>query len=192
MDILLVVLLLSFVSYVAARLAWRSSVREKRTAGILTEIAAGTRRPALVLHAAGALLLTASIGFGLFQGRVSRGVSVRGVLGALLVVCAGLLMAWAIAELRSWRLLPEIDADHDLCTTGPYGLVRHPMYLALDLLGIGAAVWVATAPAIVAAVLLVVGGDLRARLEEAVLLDAFGDRYREYMRSVGRTIPFLN
>lgn len=192
MDILLVVLQLSFVSYVAARLAWRSSGSEKRSADILTEIAAGTRRPALALHAAGALLLMASIAFGLVQGRVSRGVSVRGVLGALLMVCAGLLMTWAIAELRSWRLLPEIDADHELCTTGPYGLVRHPMYLALDLLGIGAAVWVATAPALVAAVLLVVGGDLRARLEEAVLLDAFGDRYREYMRSVGRTIPFLN
>ena len=192
MDILLVVLQLGFVSYVAARLAWRSSDREKRSAGILTEIEAGTRRPALALHAAGALLLMVSIAFALVQGRVSRGVGVRGVLGALLMVCAGLLMTWAIAELRSWRLLPDIDADHELCTTGPYGLVRHPMYLALDLLGIAAAVWVATAPALLAAVLLVVGGDLRARLEEAVLLDAFGDRYREYMRSVGRTATFLS
>lgn len=35
------------------------------------------------------------------------------------------------------------------------------------------------------------GGDARARLEERLLIEVFGDRYREYMRRVRRTIPFL-
>jgi protein-S-isoprenylcysteine O-methyltransferase Ste14 len=33
------------------------------------------------------------------------------------------------------------------------------------------------------------GGDLRARAEETVLLAVFGDRYREYQRRVKRFIP---
>ena len=137
------------------------------------------------------MLLWAGVVFALVERRVSRAVTVRGVLGAVLVLCAALLMAWSVRALRSWRLLPTIDAGHELCTTGPYGLVRHPMYLAIDLLGVGSAVWVGTAPIVLAGAVLVLGGDLRARIEERALVEAFGDRYRHYMKQVRRTLPLV-
>ncbi len=111
------------------------------------------------------------------------------VLGALTIVAGTALLAWSLSALRSWRFLPEITLDHELCTTGPYALVRHPNYLALDLLGLGSATWLPTMPMLIAAVLLVVGGDWRARVEEKALIGAFGDRYRDYMRRVRRSIP---
>ena len=63
------------------------------------------------------------------------------------------------------------------------------MYLAVDVLGLGSAVWVATPVVTLAALLLVIGGDLRGRAEEEVLLAAFKDRYRHYMRQVRRIVP---
>lgn len=98
-------------------------------------------------------------------------------------------MVWSSLVLRSWRLLPKVEADHELCTTGPYGFVRHPMYLAINLLAVGSAVWVPTGVVILATLMLIVGSDLRGRMEEKVLLEAFGDRYRDYQRRVRRTLP---
>lgn len=100
-------------------------------------------------------------------------------------------MAWSFTALQSWRLLPTVDPGDQLCTTGPYRFVRHPMYLAVDLLGLGSVVWVPRPLITFATLLLVFGGDLRARTEEKVLLEAFGERYREYIRQVRRTVPFL-
>jgi protein-S-isoprenylcysteine O-methyltransferase Ste14 len=190
MDIFLVALQISFFAPVLIRAAGNTGGAAEKT-GILTEIAASARRPVMVLHGIGLLLVWAGVMFALMEGRVSRMVTVRGTLGAVLLLCAALLMTWSIVALRSWRLLPIVDPGHELCMTGPYGVVRHPMYLALDLLGLGSAVWVGTALVAVAATLLVVGGDLRARREEKALVEVFGDRYRGYMMRVGRTIPFL-
>ena len=67
--------------------------------------------------------------------------------------------------------------------------IRHPIYLAFDLLGVGLAVAVPTPMVIAGAVLLIVGGDLRARAEERALVEAFGNRYQEYARHVARRIP---
>ncbi|MBI4486445.1 MAG: hypothetical protein HY655_10580 [Acidobacteria bacterium] len=63
------------------------------------------------------------------------------------------------------------------------------MYLAIDLLAVGSAVWVPTPLVLIGAVALAIGGDLRARIEERALLEAFGERYRNYLRRVRRTVP---
>jgi protein-S-isoprenylcysteine O-methyltransferase Ste14 len=63
------------------------------------------------------------------------------------------------------------------------------MYVAVDLLALGSAAWVPTRLVIVGALLLLVGGDLRARAEEKVLVEAFGRRYRDYMTRVRRMLP---
>lgn len=125
----------------------------------------------------------------LAAGRVERSLSVGGAAGALIALIGTALVTWSLTTLKSWRFLPAVAANHELCTTGPYALVRHPMYLAVDLLGLGLAVWVPTTPMALGALALVVGGDLRARAEERALLQSFGERYRDYMERVQRMIP---
>lgn len=191
MDIVLVALHALFFAPILVRLSGRSDGGRTHAARFLAEIAASARHPALILHAGGLLFLWAGVALALVDGRVSRAVSLRGAVGGFLLLCAVFLMTWSLAVLRSWRLLPVVDSGHQLCTTGPYGLVRHPMYLAIDLLGLGSAAWVGTLPVLLAAGLLVLGGDLRARREEKVLIEVFGDRYRDYVRRVRRTVPLL-
>ncbi len=102
-----------------------------------------------------------------------------------------ILLRAALRRVRSWRLLPNVEAGHELCTIGPYGIVRHSIYLALDFLAVGMAAWARTPALILAAVLLLVGGDLRARLEERFLLATYRDVYRAYMDRVARFVPAL-
>jgi len=44
---------------------------------------------------------------------------------------------------------------------------------------------------LVGTTLVIAGGDIRARAEEKILLQAFGERYRDYMKRARRLIPGL-
>lgn len=185
MDWLLTALQVIFMVPMLARLIGR----QRPATTIVDELAASLRSPGLLVHEIGLLLVWIGYAVVFWTVGVAREVTWRGVTAAILLTAASGLMFWSFATLRSWRLLPTIESGHELCGSGPYRLLRHPIYLAFDLLGIGLAIAVPTAAVIAGAVLLVIGGDLRARAEERALLDAFGDRYRDYMRRVARRIP---
>jgi protein-S-isoprenylcysteine O-methyltransferase Ste14 len=111
--------------------------------------------------------------------------------GILLVYLS--LFSWTHHELgKNWTGLLEIYKDHDLVVTVPYRLVRHPMYSAFFLSGIGvlflSANWL-----ISGLYLLAVSAMYYDRVlpEEAMMTERFGDAYREYMCRTGRLFPGL-
>ena len=192
MDLLLVVLHAGFFAPIVWRLAKRVASRTATThnSAVATQtVVAPHPRVILMFHGAGLVLLYVGLTVALMAGRLTRAVTVRAEIGALIIVAADTLMMWSFTVLEAWRLAPKIEAGDERCTTGPYEFVRHPMYLAVDLLGVGSAVWVPTPIVALAVVLLVLGGELRARAEERVLLQAFGNRYRDYVRRVPRILP---
>jgi protein-S-isoprenylcysteine O-methyltransferase Ste14 len=84
----------------------------------------------------------------------------------------------------------HVQEGHKLVTNGPYRWVRHPMYSTLFLMGLGflllTANWMIGGLMLASVVLLVwarLGG------EEALLIETFGEQYREYMQRSGRFIP---
>ena len=109
--------------------------------------------------------------------------------GGLAMLAASALAGWALAVFRSWRLRASLDPGHELCTAGPFRLIRNPIYLAMDLLALGSWLWMPTALVALGALLVALGGDLRARGEERLLLEVFGQRYAEYRRRVRRFLP---
>jgi protein-S-isoprenylcysteine O-methyltransferase Ste14 len=110
-------------------------------------------------------------------------------VGGFLILLGGALMCWARLAFASWRFRAQIDLGHRLATGGPFRFVRHPIYLGMDLLGIGTCLWIPTPLVWLGAVLMVVVGDLRARAEELLLERAFGDRYIAYRIRTRRFIP---
>ncbi len=122
-----------------------------------------------------------------------NGGSRLGALGIALFV-AGLAIRWyAIVWLgRFFTVNVAIATDHRLIDTGPYRVVRHPSYtgalMAFLGLGLCLANWVSLAVIVVpiSAVFL-----RRIHIEEAALLRAFGDQYRDYMRRTKRLIPAI-
>lgn len=85
----------------------------------------------------------------------------------------------------------ETRHGHTLVTDGPYRFVRHPLYTTGTLLSVALGLltglwWPLTW--LVPSLLLL---HRRTPREEAHLVEAFGDRYRDYMRRTGRYLPRL-
>jgi protein-S-isoprenylcysteine O-methyltransferase Ste14 len=113
--------------------------------------------------------------------------------GCLLALAGAALVLRSRTELGpAWSFVPKADQDTGPVTTGPYRLVRHPIYLGLTLLAMGQALAFGSWPAL----LIVLSGILptfvwRARAEETLLSRTFGERYDVYRRRTRMIIPYL-
>lgn len=114
-------------------------------------------------------------------------------LGAVIFAAALWVFRRSHKELgRNWSITLEIRERHKLVSTGPYALIRHPMYTSFLLMGIGQAFllanWVAGAAGIIGFAVLFF---LRVEKEERMMLENFGPEYRAYMERTRRIIPYL-
>jgi protein-S-isoprenylcysteine O-methyltransferase Ste14 len=110
-----------------------------------------------------------------------------------LLAVFGLAFTWT-ARLHLGPLWSSTSApteDHRIVDTGPYGIVRHPVYAGLLLAVIATAVERGRIEAIGAALVLIAGVSLRAKLEERFLRRDLGeDAYSTYRARVPMLIPF--
>lgn len=73
--------------------------------------------------------------------------------------------------------------------TGVYGRVRHPMYLGVLLVFLGLLVTTLSLITLLLWFLAFFGFDRMASYEERILIQRFGDAYREYQRRVSKWLP---
>lgn len=110
--------------------------------------------------------------------------------GGLVLAIVGIaLMGWSYSVLRSFRLLPVVDRGHQLCVSGPYRCVRHPVYLGVHIFYLGCFLLLPFPAFLVQAVMNVLAYDTRARIEEDVMERAFGGAYVRYARRTRRLLP---
>lgn len=90
----------------------------------------------------------------------------------------------------NWSASLEIRENHSLVDTGVYRYIRHPMYASFLLWGIAQALllhnWIYGLFNIVSFLPMYL---LRVPQEEQMMLNAFGEKYRDYMSRTGRVIP---
>lgn len=92
----------------------------------------------------------------------------------------------------NWSLSLEVREGHRLVTQGLYRHIRHPMYLALVIYGVGQALALpnfVAGPSYLAAMLLLIA--FRLGPEERMMREAFGDEYEAYAARTHRLIPGL-
>ncbi len=163
---------------------------------------AKARRAASRVQDRGSLLVLLGLQWaGLVLNFALAGLFPAGALGGPRAALFGLALAAMLlgVALRGWsiRTLGQyftrdvaVSADQPVVTRGPYRWVRHPAYsgVLLTMLGVGlaAANWASLA-ALLACVFI--GYSYRVRVEEAALLRALGQPYRDYMRRTRRFIP---
>jgi protein-S-isoprenylcysteine O-methyltransferase Ste14 len=101
------------------------------------------------------------------------------------------LFGWVHQALgQNWTAVLALSSEHALVQNGPYRSVRHPMYSAFFIIGIGfgllSANWLM---GIIYLGPLLVMYLSRVALEEQMMLDRFGEPYRQYMKRTGRLLP---
>jgi protein-S-isoprenylcysteine O-methyltransferase Ste14 len=119
-------------------------------------------------------------------------VGYAGAYALAAVTLAGILFTWwaRIHIGRLWSGSITRKEDHHVVDTGPYALVRHPIYTGLILALLATAAAQATANAVAGAVLISVGFWLKARAEERFLTAELGaDAYGAYRRRVPMLVP---
>ena len=111
--------------------------------------------------------------------------------GAALMVAGGCLLFAGVFRLgANLTSLPYPKAHASLVQSGPYGLVRHPIYAAVILLAYGWAFAVRGWLTLVYAAALLIFLDFKAAREEQWLTDKYPE-YPDYQRRVRKLIPFI-
>jgi protein-S-isoprenylcysteine O-methyltransferase Ste14 len=112
--------------------------------------------------------------------------------GATITAVGLIFSVWARRHLgRNWSGTVTIKEDHELITTGPYGIVRHPIYTGLLVAFVGSAIAVGEWRGIVAVLLAFLSFLFKLRIEERWMRERFGDAYRAYCRRVPALVPFV-
>jgi protein-S-isoprenylcysteine O-methyltransferase Ste14 len=93
---------------------------------------------------------------------------------------------------HNWSVSLDLRERHTLVTTGVYAVVRHPMYSGFWLMALAQVLllpnWVAGPAGLVGFAILFFG---RVGREEDMMINAFGDEYRVYMKRTARVIPWI-
>jgi protein-S-isoprenylcysteine O-methyltransferase Ste14 len=128
-------------------------------------------------------LVWASLSFPLWLRWTGVGIALAGFA----------LLQWAQITLgRSWSDTPRMMKGQALITSGPYQFIRHPIYTAFILI-LGSTFFISANwfIGLTWAGMTVLDITSRIGFEESLMVEYFGDQYREYMKKTGRLLPKL-
>lgn len=144
----------------------------------------------LILGMAGVSTIIPELEWAYFRQN-TYGVFLWNVTGIALIVSGLLFRLWAIRTLgRFFTGTVQTSSEHQLVTTGPYTLVRHPSYLGAFVAILGISVlFQAWLGLLVATIAMSYAYYHRIKVEEAALLDQFGEHYAQYVMNRKRMLP---
>jgi protein-S-isoprenylcysteine O-methyltransferase Ste14 len=116
------------------------------------------------------------------------------ILGSMALGPVAAVLAWtAVKHLgRQFRFRAGLYVDHELVRTGPYSLVRHPIYASIlaillsTLLLLTRWEWV-----VISLALFIAGTEIRVHVEDNLLASRFGKDFEAYRRQVRAYVPFV-
>jgi protein-S-isoprenylcysteine O-methyltransferase len=91
----------------------------------------------------------------------------------------------------NWSARPTIKQDHTLVRSGPYRLVRHPIYTGILLALLGTAIYMGEIRALIGTVAALIAFKVKSLLEETFMTEQFGAEYTKYKQQVKALIPFV-
>jgi protein-S-isoprenylcysteine O-methyltransferase Ste14 len=111
----------------------------------------------------------------------------------LAVTCIGIAFCiWARLILGgNWSGAVTIKQDHTLVQSGPYSIVRHPIYTGLLIALTGTAIQYGYVRSFLGVLLAGFGFWLKSLIEEQFMAQRFGHRYLVYRQRVSALIPFI-
>ena len=111
-------------------------------------------------------------------------------IGMGMCACGVGLAIWSRHVLaKSWNVATGLEEHHALIQTGPYAIVRHPIYFGMLLAMLGTALAVGELRALINLVVSMTEGWAKLNQEETILQKEFPDAYANYRQRVRKLIP---
>ena len=102
-------------------------------------------------------------------------------LGAAVTIAGLVFAVWARELLgKNWSRSVTIKQGHELITTGPYAVVRHPIYTGILIGFIGMAIAISQVRGFIVFVLFFMAFWIKLRMEEQWMRSQFGEAYTTY------------
>jgi protein-S-isoprenylcysteine O-methyltransferase Ste14 len=112
--------------------------------------------------------------------------------GVVLCIAGLAFCIWARFTLgRNWSGVVTLKGGHELITSGPYTLVRHPIYTGLLTMFVATVIVLGHFAGIIAMPFVFVSFWIKLRHEEKLMLKQFSNEYAAYQQRVKRLIPFV-
>lgn len=166
-------------------LAWVSAfIGRKRATGART----------IDKHARWGMVLQ-GVGFALvWQARFWEHAPGWKLFPAIAFMLAAALLSWTgVSALGpQWRLDAGLNADHRLVRSGPYALIRHPIYASMLCMLLGTGLILSPWWLFLSAVaVFLIGTEIRVRTEDALLGSQFGSEFTAFQRKTPAYIPWV-
>jgi protein-S-isoprenylcysteine O-methyltransferase Ste14 len=138
------------------------------------------------------LLVKPPLHWPLFPEQLLPATLARYQVGVALVVVGLLFSVWARIHLAgNWSASVTVKERHELVRSGPYRLVRHPIYTGLLAGLLGTAVVRGDIQGLVAVAIALIALWHKLHVEERFMEETFGGAYRDYRAQVKALIPFV-
>jgi len=187
--IILPILIVAFIAhrgyYVKTKSKPEDATLKKREEGIVSKIAGLLGMAGFVSMLAYVInptwLAFADLSFPIWLRWTGVGIALAGFA----------LLQWAQMTLaNSWSDTPRMMKEQTLITSGPYRMIRHPIYTAFILI-LGSTLFISSNWLVGLCWLTMTVMEVISRVgfEESLMLEYFGEQYREYMKKTGRLFP---
>ena len=111
-------------------------------------------------------------------------------IGVLLTAAGVAIAIWARWHLgANWSGVVTLKEGHELIRSGPYRTIRHPIYSGILLAMLGSAIAIGEIRGLLAVAIAWLSFYAKARREESLLTQEFGERFAEHQRRTGMFLP---
>lgn len=151
-----------------------------------------TEKILLALLGVGLMLIPLVWMFTPFLDSFNIGIPITIRFVGVAVALLSLIYFWKIHQAlgTNWSPTLEIKENHQLIKTGPYRRVRHPMYTQIWIWTIAQVLIVSNLYAGFSGIIAwAIVYFIRIPNEEKMMIENFGDQYKEYIRQTGKIFP---
>jgi len=138
------------------------------------------------------LLFWAARYFGFANRRFLPDSPIYQWIGVFMTIAGVMFAIWARVTLgRNWSGTVTVKQNHELIRTGPYALVRHPIYTGITFAVIGTAIFDGEIRSIILIVAMLSVLTHNMKIEEQFMTTQFGSEYTSYRQNTKALLPFL-
>lgn len=146
----------------------------------------------VLLLVAYVLIVNGRLGWDLLNRRLVPAGTVSLWSGYGLLLAGMLFAGWARIFLGgNWSSNVTLKQDHTLVRSGPYRIVRHPIYTGLLVALLGTAIVLGELRCFIGVILAAIAWKMKSISEEALMVQEFGDQYTRYRLQVKGLVPYL-